>query len=191
MNQNNPLIPLWKKQIPMWITWGRIAITPAVIILLMFQQPIYNWAAAILFVIASLSDYLDGFLARYYKSESTLGAFMDPVADKLLVSSILIMLIVDKRTDPLMVIILLGRDTLIGALRSMAATHQIIIAAKPFGKWKTAIQMICIPFVIINSPIFDIPTQKISYWGLWLSVVLSLISAAEYTFGYFKKKPSS
>jgi phosphatidylglycerophosphate synthase len=80
----------------------------------------------------------------------------------------------------------LARDIFIGGLRSVAAANQIIISAKPFGKWKTALQMAAIPMLLIYDRIFKVPLGDVGYYLLWLSVALSLISGAEYTIGYYK-----
>ncbi len=170
----------------MWITWGRVGLTPITIILLAFRTPQMDLYAALCFMIASASDYFDGYLARRFQSVSVMGKFMDPIADKILVSAILIALIPDGRIDPYMVIILLSRDTLINGVRSLAASHQLVIDAKPTGKWKTATQMVCLPAVMIGRPIGSIPLYEIGYYGLWLSVVLSVISATEYIYGYVR-----
>lgn len=153
-------------------------------------SPLGGYVAAALFIFASLTDYLDGSLARKFQVESVVGKFMDPVADKILVSSTLVMLIPSGRLDPFMVIILLSRDTLISGLRSIAATQNRVIAAGTVGKWKTAWQMIAIPAVLIREPLFGIPIYEIGYGILWISVVLSVYSGAQYVIGYLRDTKS-
>jgi len=145
------------------------------------------WPLVGVFLVASWTDWLDGYLARKYSSESDMGKFMDPVADKLLVLTCLILLLHAHRVDPLMIVVLLGRDIYIGGLRAMAALKNIVIAAKPLGKWKTAIQMASIPCLFIHEPelFFQWPIDKIGYYGLWISVVLSLVSGFQYALGYY------
>ncbi len=167
---------------------SRIFTVPVIVALLYPNELYYNLAAAVLFIISSISDYYDGYFARKYNAISTMGKFMDPIADKILVTSVLVMLIPSFRIDPLMVIIILARDTFIGGIRSIAATDQIIIDAKPTGKWKTALQMVAIPAVIIDQTVFGIPFEKIGYWVLWISVILSVTSGFEYYWGYLKSK---
>lgn len=142
--------------------------------------------AALLFIVASITDYFDGHYARKYNAVSNMGKFMDPIADKILVTSILVALVPTGRIDPWMVIIILARDTLIGGLRSVAAADQIIIAAKPAGKWKTALQMVAIPAMIIGVDFVGFPLVKIGFWVLWISVILSITSGLEYGWGYWK-----
>lgn len=173
----------WRKELPMWITFSRVAIIPFLIVLLMGTAPWYKWAAAILFALASLTDYYDGYFARRYNAISNMGKFMDPVADKILVSSVFVMLLYLNKIDPYMVMIILARDTYIGGLRAIAAADQFVIDAKPAGKWKTAMQMGAIPFVILGD-IGSIPFAKWSYVILWLSVILSLTSGWEYYRAY-------
>jgi CDP-diacylglycerol--glycerol-3-phosphate 3-phosphatidyltransferase len=115
-----------------------------------------------------------------------MGRFMDPIADKILVLGAIVMLLAMNRVDPIMVFFLLGRDIFIGGIRSVAAANNMIIAAKPFGKWKTALQMVAIPLLLVYEPIFHVPVADIGYYALWVSVGLSLISGAEYTIGYYK-----
>lgn len=147
-----------------------------------------NLIAAALFLLASISDYYDGYFARKFNAVSNMGKFMDPIADKVLVTSILVMLIPTDRIEPWMAIIILARDNLIGGLRSVAAAENIIIDAKPAGKWKTALQMVAIPAVIIDQEYLGIPFAKIGYWVLWSSTILSVTSGFEYYRGYLKAK---
>lgn len=178
----------WQQKLPMWITMARIFAVP-VIVAIMFPNVLYlNVVAAALFIIASISDYYDGYFARKYNAVSNMGKFMDPIADKILVTSILVMLIPTGRIDPIMVIIILARDTFIGGIRSVAAADGIVIDAKPTGKWKTALQMIAIPAVIIGDTWLKIPFEKVGYYTLWISVILSVTSGFQYYFGYLKSR---
>jgi CDP-diacylglycerol--glycerol-3-phosphate 3-phosphatidyltransferase len=179
----------WKKKLPMRLTWARIAMSPVLIVLLSFDASVaMGYWAAIVFTIASITDWFDGALARKYKVESTLGKFMDPIADKVLVSSVLIMLLPLGRVSPVMVIILLVRDILIGGIRSVAAADGVIIDAKNTGKWKTALQMLGIPALLIHNPIFGFPTHDLGITLLWISAGLSIISGVQYTRAYFLAK---
>jgi CDP-diacylglycerol--glycerol-3-phosphate 3-phosphatidyltransferase len=173
----------WRKELPMWITFSRVALIPFLIVLLIGNGPWYKWGAAILFALASLTDYYDGYFARKYNAISNMGKFMDPVADKILVSSVFVMLLYLNKIDPYMVMLILARDTYIGGLRAIAAADQFVIDAKPAGKWKTAMQMSAIPFLILGD-VGSIPFTKWSYAILWLSVVLILTSGCEYYLAY-------
>ena len=178
----------WQKNLPMQITLFRIFLVPVGLIGMAQDTLGARLVAAFLFIIASISDYFDGYFARKFNAISNMGKFMDPIADKILVTSILVALIPSGLIDPWMVIIILSRDTLIGGIRSVAAADQIIIAAKNSGKWKTALQMVAIPAMIIGTDFAGIPVLKIGFWVLWLSVVLSVTSGVEYCWGYFRAK---
>ncbi len=152
------------------------------------ESLMFNVAAALLFMLASITDYYDGYFARKFQAVSTMGKFMDPIADKILVTSILVMLATLQKIDPVMVILILARDNFIGGLRSAAAADQIIIDAKPTGKWKTALQMVAIPAVIIDQRFMGVPFEKVGYWFLWISVILSLTSGLQYFWGYLSAR---
>ena len=144
--------------------------------------------AAYLFIFASIGDYLDGYLARRLKVESVMGKFLDPIADKILVTSTLVMMIPARGVNPVVVIILLSRDSLINGLRSIAASEKLIIAAGEMGKWKTAIQMVAIPCVLFQVPIGPVESYDLGIWGLWLSVILSAISGVQYIYMFLLKR---
>ncbi|MCB0407445.1 MAG: CDP-diacylglycerol--glycerol-3-phosphate 3-phosphatidyltransferase [Bdellovibrionales bacterium] len=180
----------WKKELPMIATYSRIGIGVFIVALLFSKFDWAGWASAVLFALASFTDWLDGYWARKYHCESVMGQFMDPIADKLLVLPTLTMLLWMQRIDPFIVILLSSRDIFIGGLRSVAAANHVIIAAKPFGKWKTGFQMLSIPMLLIYEPLFGVPIAQIGIYGLWISVVLSAFSGIEYSWGYWKgRKP--
>lgn len=173
-------------QIPMMITTSRMILSIPILAGMTTQDLGWRFFAAGLFIVASLTDYFDGYYARKFNAVSNLGKFMDPIADKVLVTAVLVALIPQGHIDTWMVIILLTRDTLISGLRSVAAADQIVIAAKPAGKWKTALQMVAIPAMIVGQDFAGIPVLKIGSWVLWGSVILSVISGFEYFWGYLK-----
>jgi len=131
-------------------------------------------------MVASATDFFDGYYARKFDAISNMGKFMDPIADKILVASILIMMLPSGKVDPVLVLLLLVRDIFIGGIRSIAAADQIIIDAKPTGKWKTGLQMISIPAILISHDDFAAQIGQIGYAVLWISVILSLISGYQY-----------
>lgn len=170
----------------MWLTWSRILVCPFFVVFLSLSAPVWGWLAALLFILASGTDWLDGYFARKYNAISNLGKFMDPIADKILVATVLIMLIPSGKVGPLLVILLLTRDILIGGIRSVAAADRLIIDAKPAGKWKTAIQMLAIPALLVpGGAIAGFPLHEIGLVLLWVSVILSMISGYQYIQLYF------
>lgn len=179
----------WQKNLPTRITYSRIVMAPIIIAVMWPNTLHWNILAAILFILSSITDYYDGYFARKYGVVSNFGKFMDPIADKILVTSILAMLLSQGKIDAWMVIIILGRDNFIGGIRSVAAVDQIVIDAKPAGKWKTAMQMVAIPLVIIGNQEPYLPyLDKIGYGVLWVSVILSITSGIEYYRGFLKNR---
>lgn len=175
----------WQKNIANWLTLFRLFVAPVLMTLLYFSEPIYGYWASALFIVGSATDWWDGYFARKYQSESNFGKLMDPICDKIMVSATLIMMIPSGRVSAILVVVLITRDILIGGVRSLAAASNVIISARTSGKWKTAVQMIGIPLVLIQTPIVGIPIDQIGGAFLWVSVILSILSAVQYIRGYF------
>jgi CDP-diacylglycerol--glycerol-3-phosphate 3-phosphatidyltransferase len=134
---------------------------------------------------ASITDYYDGYYARKLNAVTNLGKFFDPVADKILVSSILILLLTKSLVDPWMVILFVTRDTIVGGVRAVAAADGVVIAAQSAGKWKAALQMVAVPMILLNDLHPNFPNTRIGYGLLWLSVLLSLKSGYDYCSAYW------
>lgn len=171
----------------MYATYARMMLSPFLVGLLYNPTKNHQILATILFCLGAITDYLDGYWARKFQATSDMGKFMDPIADKIITLSALVMLLYLQRIDPFLVILLLVRDIFIGGVRSIAAKDQTVIAAKNFGKWKTALQMVAIPTLMLKDTLPDMALQW-GYYLLWSSVLLSLISAIQYTSGYFAQK---
>jgi CDP-diacylglycerol--glycerol-3-phosphate 3-phosphatidyltransferase len=179
----------WQKKLPMQFTMARIYAVPLIILAMYPNNLKWNIVSAILFTLASVTDYYDGYFARKYQAVSNMGKFMDPIADKILVTGVLIMLLYQSKVDPWMVLLILSRDTFIGGIRAVAAADQIIIDARPTGKWKTALQMVGIPALIIGEAEGNLLyVDKIGYALLWISVILSITSGVQYYLGYLKSR---
>ena len=118
--------------------------------LLVLNVPLTRFIAWILFIVASLSDFLDGYIARKYKLETDYGKFMDPIADKLLVNTVLIILSSMGESLPICAIIMIARDTIVDAVRMNAVRKNIVVAANIFGKIKTVLQMVALIFILID-----------------------------------------
>jgi CDP-diacylglycerol--glycerol-3-phosphate 3-phosphatidyltransferase len=137
------------------------------------------------YIVAAISDYLDGYLARKWQQTGDFGKLFDPLADKFLVTSILLVLVYQKVLgEPWLVMILLNRDLIVSGVRSWAAAKGQVISAGQSGKWKTALQMVIIPVLILGfrlkaDPFFN-GLYLVSYGILWFTCILSLISAWEY-----------
>ncbi len=164
------------------VTYLRILLIPAVIAVYYASFPSANLWAAILFTIASLSDWLDGFLARKLGLTSAFGAFLDPVADKLLVAIVLIMLVAAYPVLLLATGIIISREILISALREwMASRGQRDAVAVAFsGKLKTTVQMIAIIALLLYSAEAHQWIWQLGFWGIHLAALLSVYSMVHY-----------
>lgn len=176
----------WKKKLPMQLTILRMILVLPILFCLMTSHAELHFIAALIFIFAGITDYYDGYFARKYNAVTSMGKFMDPIADKILVTSVLTLLIPVGKIDPYMVILISARDTFVGGIRAVAATDNLIIDAKPTGKWKAALQMGAIPALMIGDyislPQFSV--EKIAYFVLWICVALSLKSGLDYYLSY-------
>lgn len=174
---------------PNYLTLLRIVFVPTVIFALFQKTFIWDLVAAVLFGLASLTDYFDGYLARKYKIETVYGKLMDPLADKFLVICSLIALQALDRMSPIVVMVLVCRELTITGLRALASAEGVIVAASQGGKWKTALQMIALPCLMIGdikiTPEFGIPFFTLGMWMTYLSLGFSLWSAKDYIVGFF------
>ena len=135
-----------------------------------------RYVAAALFIIASLTDMLDGKIARKYNLVTNFGKFMDPLADKLLVCSALICMIELRELPPWMVIIIISREFIISGFRLVASDNGVVIAASYWGKFKTTFQMIGVVLLIFNIPALSTLTTII----VWIALALTVISLVDY-----------
>ena len=174
--------------VPNLVTFSRIVLIPLIIGLyylppewLSFENK--NIAATGVFILAAASDWLDGFLARRLNQMSAFGAFLDPVADKLIVAGALIVLLQLERVDALVALIVIGREIAISALREwMARVGQAKSVAVAFiGKLKTVFQMIAIPLLLFHDPLFDmIDCQWLGTLLINVAAVLTVVSMLYY-----------
>lgn len=172
---------------PNLLTMLRMALVPVVVALLYQRTPQYDLIAAIVFGVASITDYFDGYLARVQKSVSVYGKLMDPLADKFLVVSSLIMLQEIGRLHAVVVMILICRELAITGLRALASAEGVIMSASGTAKWKTATQMVAIPFMMVQEPLMGIPVYPAGQVLLAISLLLSVGSAVSYVVEFFKK----
>lgn len=171
--------------LPNKLTILRIFMIPFFIFFLLSQggeNVTYRMIAVALFIIASLTDLLDGKIARKYNLVTNFGKFMDPLADKLLVCSALIALIELKQLPAWMVIIIISREFIISGFRLVASDNGIVIAASYWGKWKTTFQMVAVVLLIINIPALSFITSAC----VWISLALTLISLFDYVAKNYK-----
>lgn len=164
--------------LPNKLSIARVLCIPVIVTLLHFPSDTCRIIAAVLFIIGCLTDFLDGRIARKHNLITDFGKFIDPVADKLLVITTMIMLIHSEKMPAWIVIIILCRELAVDGLRMVAVTKGQVIAAGPLGKWKTACQMVLISaMLILNLSVYDA-------WPLTvlagIVVLLTLISAVDY-----------
>ena len=178
-----------KFKIPNILTIGRLIIVPIFVVSFFVPGIVGDLVPFFLFALASFTDYLDGFLARLYKEESKLGELLDPIADKILVASALILLVMNgtiKNYEVIAAIIILTREILISGLREFLAKGKIKLPVSNLAKLKTVLQMVAIALLlsgetgnkIINFQ--DYNAQTIGIIFLWLSAALTLFTGYEY-----------
>jgi len=169
--------------LPNSLTLFRVACVPVLVVLLFFPHKGTSFVAALVFGLASISDLLDGFLARRQQLVTTFGKFLDPLADKLIVSAALIMLIPLGRAPAWMVVVIVGRELAITGLRSMAVSEGRVISADELGKKKMVFQIVAILGLLLHYEYFGINFHAIGMFFLWLAVALTLWSG----FNYFRR----
>lgn len=183
--------------LPNRLTLFRIALIPVVVCLLLIAHPDFNYfvfnkncasfIAALIFIIASITDFLDGYIARKRNIVTVFGSFLDPIADKFLIVSSLIMLIHLNRVHTIFVLILILREFYITSLRLLALNEGFHVPVQSLGKLKTIFQMIAIPLLMIYQKIFFIDLGFIGTIFISLSCLLSIYSAFEYSTQLIKK----
>lgn len=166
------------------LTMSRIAAIPLLLGLLYVDGPVGAWAALAVFVLAGITDWLDGYVARLWSAQSEFGRFLDPIADKLLVAATLMVLVAQGRIDGWAVfgaLIILCRELLVSGLREFLAGLRVGLPVSRLAKWKTAIQFMALALLIVGkTPIFDLPIQTLGEFGLGLAALLTLVTGYDY-----------
>ncbi|CAK0775588.1 cardiolipin synthase (CMP-forming) [uncultured Gammaproteobacteria bacterium] len=170
--------------VPNLLTLSRIAVIPAILGLLCLPEAWAAWASLTLFIIAAITDFLDGHIARVYQVESAFGRFLDPIADKLLVVACLFMFAVLGRIQgwaALPAVVILLREVLISGLREFLGGQGVILPVSELAKWKTAVQMVAIGLLILGDHTPPIPLLKqLGVPALWLAALFTVLSAWGY-----------
>ena len=170
--------------LPNALTWARIAAIPLIVVLFYMPYPWADPAAGLLFVAAGITDSLDGYFARRFGQISRLGAFLDPVADKLIVAVALVLL-VSKDPHTLIVLtaaIIIGREITISALREWMAEigARRKVAVSQLGKYKTVLQIIGLSMMLYRWPLVGLPTYRVGVWMTMIAAAATLVSMAAY-----------
>ena len=171
--------------LPNLLTWTRVLAIPLLIAVFYLPVPprTMNLAATVLFVAAAVTDWLDGWLARRLGQTSAFGAFLDPVADKLIVSVALVILVQLDRVDALIAAVIIGREITISALREWMAQMgaRASVAVHSIGKLKTVAQLVAIPMLLYDSPLFGfLDVRQLGTWLIWVAAVLTVWSMFYY-----------
>jgi len=170
--------------LPTLLTWLRMLAIPLLVgvFYLPLPQDSRNLVATVLFVAAAITDWVDGWLARRWQQTSAFGAFLDPVADKLLVCAALVMLVELNRVDALVAVIIIGREITISALREWMAQigARASVAVHSIGKFKTIAQLVAIPTLLFNEPLLGLDCARIGRWLIVLASVLTVWSMCYY-----------
>lgn len=178
--------------IPNLLTLFRIALIPVLVVMYLLPSAYREIIITSIFVLAAFTDWLDGFLARYLNVTSALGAFLDPVADKLIVSTALVLLVSDgdvlsrvlfhPTPFAIAVTIIIGREIVVSALREWMSElgERGVVTVSKLGKSKTAFQMISISLLLYSKPIYGIPTFRIGEILFYVAALLTLWSVYEY-----------
>ena len=173
--------------VPNLLTWLRILTIPLVIGV--FYVPgvwLSSWhqnlIATSLFIAAAITDWLDGYLARRLNQMSAFGAFLDPVADKLMIAAALIVLVWLQRVDAIIAVVIIGREIAVSALREWMAKigQSKSVAVNFLGKIKTISQMIAVPLLLYNERIGVLSPQRVGTWLIYLAAILTLVSMFYY-----------
>ncbi len=170
--------------LPNAITVVRIAAIPLILVVLAEDTWARSWIAGWIFIFAIIGDWLDGYLARRMNLQSTLGAFLDPLADKLLVGSVLIIMVPLGRVEAWLVALLICREIAITSLRAVAASEGLIIAASKWGKFKTAFQGTALSLLILHYPLYGVSLQRVGYGLLLVATLFAVWSAWSYFSGF-------
>ncbi len=169
--------------LPTLLTLSRIVLIP-VFVFSVHLHPIFG---ALVFGIASLTDFLDGYLARRSGEITKFGIILDPIADKFLVISALIVLVDMERLSAWIAIVIIVREFLVTGLRVVALSRDIVIPAELGGKIKTGVQIAAVLCLVLNRSLFDINLYDIGIVLIWLALVLSIISGVQYTVSFGKR----
>ncbi len=170
--------------LPNILTISRIVVIPVMFLAIYIHSVLWSILAGVLFVLASITDYLDGYFARSRNQNSVLGRLLDPIADKLLVISALVIIVANQLVSPLTyipVIIIMCREVLVSGLREFLAEFQVGMPVTRLAKWKTGFQMTAISMILLQHlPYIGTPVGVLGEWLLWVAGILTFITGYQY-----------
>jgi len=170
--------------LPNLLTMSRIVAIPLILALLYFDGSFWRWLACAIFAAACITDYFDGYLARSRSQVSELGRFLDPIADKLLVAAVILILVAERRLagwTVLPALVILCREILVSGLREYLAGLNVSVPVSQLAKWKTVLQMVALGFLIVGDGVLPSwPIGLIGEIGLWIAAALTLLTGYDY-----------
>lgn len=176
-----------KVNIPNLLTLLRIWAIPVIVLTFFFNDPFWAWTGAVLFILAGITDYMDGYLARHLNQLSRFGRVLDPIADKLLVGAVLLMLAYSGRLGSwgiLPAVVILCREILVSGLREFLAEIKVGCPVTRLAKWKTACQMTALPMLIVANPEHSGYLTVLFFMGgmfaLWGAALLTVMTGYDY-----------
>jgi len=173
--------------IPNLLTSVRIFSIPLIILLLTSPEPLPSFLAALVFTFAAITDLLDGYFARLQKGETAVGKLLDPMADKLLILSGMIMLIPLDRIPAWMVVLMIGREVAITGLRGIASAEGVVIAASRWGKGKMVFQSVALVGLMVHYQYLGINFHILGMILLWIALALTLWSGIDYLWKFYQE----
>lgn len=172
--------------LPNKITLSRMLMAPVIVVLLYFENRYTCLLACVGFCLASLTDLLDGHIARRSNLVTSFGKFLDPLADKVLISSVLIMLVYLGRVHAWIAIVIICRELIITGLRAIAADEGVVIAADVFGKWKTVLQILALIPLTLHYAWFGLNPVPLGQFLLYIAVALTVFSGVNYLHSFHR-----
>jgi len=173
--------------LPTMLTLVRIAVTPILVLMLYWPGPWMCFFAMLIFIAASVTDIFDGMLARRMGLVTNLGKFLDPLADKLLICSVLVMLVRLDWVEAWVAVVIIGREMAVTGLRAVAADEGLVIAADRYGKLKTIMQIVALCPIILHYSFWKIDPAPVGAAILYLALLLTLGSGCNYFRVFFKR----
>ncbi len=170
--------------VPNWLTFGRILSLPLIIGLASFPGRAFGVAAAVVFSLAAITDFLDGYIARRTGQVSEFGKLVDPIADKIIVAAAFIMLVSLGRAPAWIVALIISREFAVSGLRAFAGTRNIVIEARFMGKTKTTLQILSIICLLVNFNLWGFPFVQVGWILLIAAFVTTMWSGYEYFADY-------
>jgi cardiolipin synthase len=168
---------------PNLLTLGRVLAVPALAAAFYIPGDSGKWATCVIFSLAAITDFFDGYLARSWSMQSSFGRMLDPIADKLLVGAAILMLVHFDRAPVLPSLVILSREIIVSGLREFLAELRVGLPVSRLAKWKTAVQMTALGFLLAGTAApWWVFADQIGWYGLWLAAGLTVVTGLDYLY---------